>query len=63
MHGSLTHHTNERISLFNQSILSELRKWGCHSSLSVYIKGAKGVSFAHPDEQRNNKESSLLTNG
>ena len=23
----------------------------------------KGVSFAHPDEQRNNKESSLLTNG
>ena len=35
MHGWLTHLTNERISLFNQSILSELRDLGCHSSLSV----------------------------
>jgi len=33
--GWLPHHTNKRISLFNQSILSELRELDCHSSLSV----------------------------
>ena len=52
VHGWLTHLTNEWISLFNQSILSKLREW---------FKRGKGLSFVHCDEQRNNKESSLLT--
>lgn len=52
VHGWLTHLTNEWISLFNQSILSKLREW---------FKRGKGLSFVHCDEQRNDKESSLLT--
>ena len=48
MHGSLTHHTNERISLF-RIILSEGPVVAIQVCLFIY-KRAKGVSFVHPSQ-------------